>query len=152
VRKGGSLKEACSGRQAILPERNRCKSSLLGILRKCGTLVAVLMLMSVAAAAPALAVTKGAVTPRLVYKAAGPRLNEYTWGGNMTGWKRGNLTIGAKFYVGGSQAGDRSNDCNNSTSCSLADTTNTYPFAKQVRVVVTGCGPGGCETVSKSVG
>lgn len=128
------------------------KSSLLGILRKCGTLVAVLMLMSVAAAAPALAVTKGAVTPRLVYRAVGPRDYQYTWGGNMTGWKRGNLTIDAKFYVGASQAGERSNKCNNSTYCTLADTTNSYPYAKQVRVVVTGCGPGGCETVSKSWG
>ena len=34
-------------------------------------LVAVLMLMSVAAAAPALAVTKGAVTPRLVSRLSG---------------------------------------------------------------------------------
>jgi hypothetical protein len=134
---------------------NRCgkmKSSLLGILRKCGVVVAVLMLMSVAAAAPALAVT-GAVTPRLVYKAAGPRLYEYTWGGNMTGWKRGTLTIEAKFYVAGSQAGERGpTKCLNSTYCTLADTTSTYPYPKQVKVVVTGCGPGGCVTESKSWG
>jgi hypothetical protein len=129
------------------------KSSLLVVLRKYGAAVAVMVLISVAAAAaPAFAVTKGAVTPRLVFKAVGPRDYQYTWGGNMTGWARGNLTIDAKFYVGGSQAGSRSNECNNSTYCTLADTTNTYPYEKSVKVTVTGCGPGGCETESKSIG
>lgn len=128
------------------------KRSLSATLGKCGAVAVVIALTSMSATAPALATVKGAVTPRLVYKAAGPRLYEYTWGGNMTGWARGTLTIDAKFYVAGSQVGDRSNECENSTYCTLADTTNTFPYPKQVKVTVTGCGPGGCETVSKSWG
>ena len=112
--------------------------------------MAVLVAVSLAAAAPALAVTKGAVTPILTVQAGGKYYYTVTWGGNMTGWKRGTLTIDVKFFVDGSLAGQRSNECENSTSCSVPNTTQTFSELKAWTVTVEGCGPGGCDSASKS--
>ena len=97
------------------------KISLPAFLRRCGLFAAILMMVSLGGAAPARAVTKGAVTPVLIVQASGKYNWDVTWGGTMTGWARGNLTIVAKFYVDGTLAGTRDNDCENSTYCEVAN-------------------------------
>jgi hypothetical protein len=123
--------------------------SLLGILPKCGAFVAALVLVMSLGGTPAWAVTRGGVTPILVVTASGKNVWNVKWGGNMVGWKRGTLTIDVKFYVGGREADSRDNTCDNSTSCSVPDHYVTYSEAKGWSVTATGCGPGGCRTVSK---
>jgi hypothetical protein len=68
----------------------------------------------------------------------------------MIGWSKGTLTIEAKFYVDGTLSGTRDNECAGSTSCEVANTTQSYTTAKGWSVTVTGCGSGGCKTESKS--
>jgi hypothetical protein len=129
------------------------KSSLAGILRKCAfafAFVAATLMLIPLGAAPALAITRGAVTPVLTVQAAGKYNWNVTWGANMTGWKRGTLTITAKFYVNGAFRAETSHDCTHSTFCEVPNTTTQFSSPKAWSVVATGCGPGGCETETKS--
>lgn len=120
----------------------------LRILRKWGILVAPLLLIGFAAV-PAQAVT-GAVTPILSVQSAGREGVDVTWGANMTGWQRGTLTLNVKFFAGGVLVNQENRSCSNCTSLPTPNITQFFFNPKAFEVEAEGCGPGGCETETKS--
>jgi hypothetical protein len=122
-----------------------------GILQKLGVsvvTVAALMFVSLGAAPSASAVTKGSATA-VLYTMPSTHGMLVTWGGNMTGWARGDLDIKVWFYKNDTQAGYESRSCKNCTSLSVPNTELTLPDGTPVGVKVEGCGPGGCDTHTK---
>lgn len=143
------LKEHVVASSNSRKEQPEMKSSLLGILGKCGAFVAALVLVMSLGGAPAWAVTKGSTTAVLTVTSSGKNVWNVKWGGNMTGWKKGTLVLDVVFYVGGREANSAHKQCDFSTSCSVPDHYQTYSEAKGWSVTATGCGPGGCDTMTK---